>query len=37
MYAVEMGSGAMIYTSGFIQIGSAILEFIWRIDRHKES
>jgi hypothetical protein len=27
-YAVEMGSGAMIYTSSFIKFGSAIQKFI---------
>jgi hypothetical protein len=27
-YAVEMGSGAMIYTSGFIKIGSGIQKLI---------
>jgi hypothetical protein len=31
-YAVEMGSGAMIYTPGFINIGSGIQKLIREID-----
>jgi hypothetical protein len=29
-YAVEMGSGAMIYILSFIQIDSGIKKLIWR-------
>jgi hypothetical protein len=32
-YAVEMGSGAMIYIPSFIKIGSAIQKFIGVIHR----
>jgi hypothetical protein len=28
-YAVEMGSGAMMYIPSFIQTGSGIRKFIW--------
>jgi hypothetical protein len=28
-YAVEMGSGAMIYIPGFMKIGSGIQKLIW--------
>jgi hypothetical protein len=30
-YAVEMGSGAMIYVPNFIKTGSAIQKLIWGI------
>jgi hypothetical protein len=33
-YAVEMGSVAMIYTSSFIKIGSAIQELVGGTHRH---
>jgi hypothetical protein len=33
MYAVEMGSGAMIYIPSFIKIGSGIQMFIGGIHR----
>jgi hypothetical protein len=33
-YAVEMGSGAMIYIPSFIKIGSGIQKLIWEIQRH---
>jgi hypothetical protein len=36
-YAVEMGSGAMIYIPSFINIGSAIQNLIGGIDRHTNS
>jgi hypothetical protein len=36
-YAVEMGSGAMIYIPSFIKIGSSIQKLIWGIYRHIES
>jgi hypothetical protein len=36
-YAVEMGSGAMIYTPSFIQIGSGIQKLIAGIHRHTDS
>jgi hypothetical protein len=37
-YAVEMGSGAMIYMPSFIKIGSAIQKLIGRgIHRHTDS
>jgi hypothetical protein len=35
-YAVEMGSGAMIYIPSFIQIGSGIQKLIAGIHRHVE-
>jgi hypothetical protein len=36
-YAVEMGSGAMIYIPNFIQIVSGIQNLIGGIHRHKDS
>jgi hypothetical protein len=33
-YAVEMGSGAMVYVRSFIETGSGIQQFIWRINSH---
>jgi hypothetical protein len=33
-YAVEMGSGAVIYIPSFIKIGSAIQKLIGAIHRH---
>jgi hypothetical protein len=36
-YAVEMGSGAMIYTPSFIKIASGIQNLIGGIHRHTES
>jgi hypothetical protein len=33
-YAVEMGSGAMIYIPSFIMIGSGIQKLIGGIQRH---
>jgi hypothetical protein len=37
-YAVEMGSGAMIYTPDFIKTGSVIQKIIWEgIHRHTDS
>jgi hypothetical protein len=36
-HAVEMGSGAIIYTPAFIQTGSAIPKLTGRIHRHTES
>jgi hypothetical protein len=36
-YAVEMGSGAVIYIPSFIKIGSAIQNLTWRIYRHTDS
>jgi hypothetical protein len=33
-YAVEMGSGALIYIPSFIKIGSGILKLIVEIHRH---
>jgi hypothetical protein len=36
-YAVEMGSGAMIYIPCFIKIGSGIQKFIRGIHRHRDS
>jgi hypothetical protein len=36
-YAVEMGSGAMIYISSFIKIGSGVLKLIGGIHRHTDS
>jgi hypothetical protein len=35
-YAADMGSGAMIYTPGFIKIGSAIQNLIGGKHRHAE-
>jgi hypothetical protein len=32
-YAVEMGSGAIIYVPSFIKIGSGIQKLIWGIHR----
>jgi hypothetical protein len=36
-YAVEMGSGAMIYIPSFINIGSVIRKLIGGIYRHTDS
>jgi hypothetical protein len=36
-YAVEMGSGAMIYIPSFINISSSIRKLIWGIHRHTDS
>jgi hypothetical protein len=36
-YAVEMGSGAMIYIPSFRKIGSGIQKLIGRIHRHTDS
>jgi hypothetical protein len=36
-YAVEMGSGAMIFISNIIKIGSAIRKLMWGIHRHTDS
>jgi hypothetical protein len=36
-YAVEMGSGAMIYIPSFINIGSGIQKLIGGIHRHTDS
>jgi hypothetical protein len=36
-YAVEMGSGAMIYIPSFIKIGSVIQKLIAEIRRYAES
>jgi hypothetical protein len=36
-YAVEMGSGAMIYIPSFIKIGSGIQTLIGGINRHTDS
>jgi hypothetical protein len=36
-YAVEMGSGAMIYIPNFIKIGSGIQKLVGRIYRHTDS
>jgi hypothetical protein len=36
-YAVEMGSGTMIYISGFIKIGSSIQKLIGKKQRSIES
>jgi hypothetical protein len=36
-YVVEMGSGAMITTSRFIKIGSAIQTLIGGIHRHTDN
>jgi hypothetical protein len=35
-YAVEMGSGAMIYVPSFIKIGSGVQRFIGGTHRHRE-
>jgi hypothetical protein len=35
-YAVQMGSGAMIYKRSFIKIGLGIQKFIRGIHRHKD-
>jgi hypothetical protein len=35
-YAVETGSGAMIYILGFIEIGSGIQKLIGGIHRHTD-
>jgi hypothetical protein len=35
-YAVEMGSGAMMYILSFIKIGSAIQKLIGGIKRHTD-
>jgi hypothetical protein len=37
-YAVEMGSGAMMYTLSFIKIGSAVQKFIgWGTQKHRHT
>jgi hypothetical protein len=36
-YAVEMGSGAMLYIPSFIQIGSDIQKLIGGIHKHTDS
>jgi hypothetical protein len=36
-YAVEMGSGAMIYMTRFTMIGYANQKLIWGIHRHTDS
>jgi hypothetical protein len=36
-YAVEMGSGAIIYIPSFIKIGSSIQKLICGIHRHIDS
>jgi hypothetical protein len=36
-YAVEMGSGYIIYIPSFIKIGSGIKKLIWGIHRHTDS
>jgi hypothetical protein len=36
-YAVEVGSGAMIYIPGFIKFGSGIQNLIGGIHRHTDS
>jgi hypothetical protein len=36
-YAVEMGSGAIIYIPSFIKIGSGIQKVMWSIHRHTDS
>jgi hypothetical protein len=36
-YAIEMGSGAMIYIPSLIKTGSAIEEFIGGVDIHREA
>jgi hypothetical protein len=35
-YAVEMGSGAMVYISSFIKIGSGIQNLMGGIHRHTD-
>jgi hypothetical protein len=35
-YAVEMGSGAMIYIPSFIKIGSGIQKLLGRIHSHTD-
>jgi hypothetical protein len=36
-YAVEMGSGAMIYISSFIKIGSGIQKLMgWNMQTHRQ-
>jgi hypothetical protein len=35
-YAIEMGSGAMIYIPGFIEFGSGIQELVGGIHRHTD-
>jgi hypothetical protein len=35
-YACHMGSGAMIYTPNFIQVGSGIPKLIRKIHRHAD-
>jgi hypothetical protein len=36
-YAVEMGSGAIMYIPSFIKIGSGVQKLIGRIHRHTDS
>jgi hypothetical protein len=36
-YAIEMGSGAMIYIPSFIKIGSCIQKLMGGIHRHTDS
>jgi hypothetical protein len=36
-YAIELGSGAMIYIPSFIQIGSGIQKLMGAIQRHRTS
>jgi hypothetical protein len=36
-YAVEMGSGAVIYIPSFIKIGSGVRKLIGGIHRHTDS
>jgi hypothetical protein len=36
-YALEMGSGTMIYIPSFIKIGPGIQKLIWGIHRHTDS
>jgi hypothetical protein len=36
-YAIEMGSGAMIYTPSFIRVGSGIQKLLKGIHRHTTS
>jgi hypothetical protein len=35
-YAVEMGSGAMIYIASLIKTGSGIQKLLWEIQRYKD-
>jgi Uri superfamily endonuclease len=35
-YAIEMGTGAMIYIPSFIKIGSGIQKLMERIHRHTD-